>query len=135
MNICIVSNEYPPRLHQGGIGTQMRVLALAFTDHGHRVCVITRTEGDEEEGVQEQEGIKVFRIRPSRIQLRGLWRLEQMKSIRYTVQRIRYSLRVNAILQELKGLEKFDVIISPEWGAETLWYALFAKKAPLIVRL
>ena len=59
MNICIVSNLYPPEPLMGGIGIYVKNLAEGLVEQGHRVSVIARTMGEqreeEERLAQEQQ--------------------------------------------------------------------------------
>ena len=41
MNICLISQEYPPETNWGGIATHTRILANWLTEMGHRVHVIS----------------------------------------------------------------------------------------------
>src|SRR5260370_29129889 len=45
LNICLISEEYPPETGWGGIGTYTYNLAKGLTDLGHRVHVIARGWG------------------------------------------------------------------------------------------
>ena len=132
MKICLVTNEYPPQSHTGGIGTRFRNLALGFVSLGHKVSVITRIEG-RGNSVSDEDGVRVYRISPSQIALRGFWRIEGV--LPSTVSRLSYSACVSRKLHELIRADQVDVAISPEWGAELFWFALAPgrKRVPLVV--
>lgn len=42
LNICLISQEYPPETNWGGVGIYMSTLATEFARLGHRVTVIAR---------------------------------------------------------------------------------------------
>ena len=134
MKLCVVTSEYPhgSRYH-GGIGTTMRDLARGFTAHGHEVHVVTRADRNEPESTWDDDGVDVHTVHPMLIRLRGFWRIEHLAPV--AISRLRYSIAVSRKLRALARQKKFDSVISAEWGAETFWFALLHKKAPLLVSI
>jgi hypothetical protein len=65
MNICVVSQEYPPETPWGGIGTQSRNKAIALARLGHNVHVLSRAadQGPEMQTACD-EGVIVHRMQP-----------------------------------------------------------------------
>ncbi|MBI5234484.1 MAG: glycosyltransferase, partial [Deltaproteobacteria bacterium] len=60
MNICFITQEYPPETNWGGIATYTQTLARQMVKMGQRVHVITLTEKDEY--ITDDMGVIVHRI-------------------------------------------------------------------------
>jgi glycosyltransferase involved in cell wall biosynthesis len=134
VKICLVTSEYPPFSHYGGIGTRSRNMALGFAAAGHAVHVVAAAERGATEVLWRREGgITIHRILPPIELFRGSWRLRPIFS--RTHARLCYSRRVNEILQELCRRREVDVVLASEWGAEALWFALFQKRTPLVITI
>jgi len=117
MNICLLSREYPPETHFGGIGTYTNNMALALSRLGHRVHVITST-GDGDRTYREG-GVWVHRISHRKTRPKELWHL-------------RYAY---AVAEKVSGLGcPFDIVQSSEFASEALWLSI-RRKVPLVTRL
>ena len=66
MNIIMVTPTYPPT--QGGVQTQVKLLAETLNRRGHKITIITEREGDIQD-VEINEGIEIFRLRMPLVKL------------------------------------------------------------------
>lgn len=114
LNICLISQEYPPETARGGIGTQTWNKARALAALGHRVRVIARaaTAGSDPK-VNEHDGVRVYRIQPPGFEFpvygpAAYW-------LGYTWAVLRH---VHGLMKE----EPIDVIDVAEYGAEGFAY-------------
>src|SRR3990172_439748 len=112
MNVCLVSPEYPPETGWGGIGTYTRHLAQGLASRGHRVTVVSRSITDREMPLRFDGPVRVMRILPRKLPLRGRRRLGRFISC------LEYSAGLARALSRLEG---FDVIEFPNWNAEGFW--------------
>jgi hypothetical protein len=71
MKICLVSQEYPPETGWGGIGTYTRHLAKGLAARGHQVTVVSRSITAREIPLGHDGPVRVMRILPRRLPLRG----------------------------------------------------------------
>lgn len=119
MNICLVHEEFPEETNFGGIATYQRNLAVGLSKLGHKVYVITRSYKEEKTYVENE--IIVHRI----YQEESENKLEDYKNYRMKV------------YKKLKELEPFiDIIESPEWSAEVIYYLRDVKrKKPVVIKL
>ncbi len=119
MRICLISQEYPPQPHPGGIASYTSKTAAALARLGHEVHVVT---SDWKPGaVYEENGVQVHRFTNPRLRIRKLAPLAHARLVAETVAAI-------------PG--RFDVVQACEWGGEAFWYALaLRRQAPLITRL
>ncbi|MDY6853880.1 MAG: glycosyltransferase family 4 protein [Thermodesulfobacteriota bacterium] len=117
MNICFLSQEYPPETHVGGIGTYTFNVASALAKLGHTVHVITSTRNTER--TFQNNGVSVHKIKRRKIKLQELEHLV-------------YSYRV---AKKISWIEcQFDIVQASEYANEAFWFS-FDKKVPLITRL
>jgi glycogen(starch) synthase len=132
LNVCLISEEYPPASASGGIGTYAHNLAQGLAEMGHRVHVVARGWG--EEGVQEIDGVRVHRVsvpEPS-------WRWGSHWFVRRfyeTRQVVLWNLRAAQVIHRLATAEALDVMESPEYHAQGLFAALRQPGLPLVVKL
>ncbi len=117
MNICFLSQEYPPETHGGGIGTYTHNMARTLVGLGHRVHVITSTQNSSI--TYEEEGVRVHRIRKRRIKPKELSLLK-------------YSSSIAKAISQLDC--RFDIVQASEFEAEAFLYS-FKKDTPLVTRL
>jgi glycogen(starch) synthase len=117
MNICFLSQEYPPETHVGGIGTYTYNMALALAKIGHTVHVISSTKGVAR--TVQDNGISVHRIKRQKIKLIEL-------------EHLYYSYLAAKKISEINC--HFDIVQSSEFASEAFWFSL-NKKFPLVTRL
>ena len=100
LRVCIVSQEYPPTGgYFGGIGTQYAALAPSWAAEGAEVHVVTALPpGKEVPAVIDRVNVHSLRRSRALPWVGAAW-----------------SLRIQAAL---RGLGRFDVIISPEFRGE-----------------
>ena len=117
MNICFLSQEYPPETHVGGIGTYTYNMASALARLGHEVHVIASTKSVDR--TVQDNGISVHRIKRQKIKLKEL-------------EHLYYSYLAAKKIPEIKCY--FDIVQSSEFASEAFCFAL-NKKFPLVTRL
>ena len=124
LNICFVSQEYPPETGWGGIGSYVYEMARALNEKGHRVIVLARAV--EKESYTFTEGIYVYRILPrwNLGKIRFFWRFQKI------INGYRYA--VAGKLDELVKKHNIDIIESSEIYADILYYQLTRKRRPAI---
>ena len=119
VRICLISREYPPETHIGGIASYTYKTAVALARLGHEVHVVTAARMPATE--YDENGVRVHRMEELLVKPRE-WRA------------IAHAQLVARTISELPG--RFDVIQACEWGGEAAWYALKPKRrAPLVTRL
>ena len=106
MNICLISQEYPPETNWGGIATYTKLLATQLASLSHKVVVISLAEG--EESAKIDGGVTVHRVsRTPRIKYseNDLNKLSLQDHFL-----LGFSKRAQEKIQELHTVEPFDVI-------------------------
>ena len=117
MNICLVSQEYPPETALGGIGTQNWNKARALSRLGHTVHVLScGVHKDAEWRTQSHDGVTVHRMRPPECYVDGTY-----NQATYWVG---YSWLVLQHLRRLMRSIRFDVIDFAEYGGEGFAFQL-----------
>ena len=117
MNICFLSQEYPPETHVGGIGTYTYNMAGALAGLGHTVHVIAATTGPKES--YTDNGVVVHRVRFSKMKLKELALFHYSRAVAKKVAQINC---------------RFDIVQSSEYGSEAFCLS-FRKRSPLVTRL
>jgi glycosyltransferase involved in cell wall biosynthesis len=117
VQICLVSQEYPPETAWGGIGSQTRNKAVALTRLGHTVHVLSRAAdaAGPELRTETEDGVIVHRMQPPGHDFPIYGRSAYM---------LGYSWLVLARLQRLAETTTFDVVDFPEFGGEGFAYQL-----------
>lgn len=109
LNICIISQEFPPYTNWGGIAAYNSDLVRMFCLLGHRVTVISRAE----------KGAPKFERLPSGAEV---WRIGKPIKRKYfigrTVDRILHAIDVERKVKGLDAQKRFDVIETTEAGLE-----------------
>ena len=130
MNICLVSQEYPPETAHGGIGTQTWNKAQALTRLGHTVHVLsTSTKVGEDLRTVVEAGVTVHRLRPPGFEFpvyeeSTFW--------------VGYSWAVLRQLRRLMERVSFDLVNFPEYGGEGFAFQLDRTRwnwVPVVVQL
>lgn len=113
MKIALISYEYPPDTAFGGIATYTLQIARLMQQRGHRVEVFAGSPY--QEGVTLNGGIRVHRVRCHN--------------------RAEFSSAIAPIFADRHQLEAFDVVESPEIGAESQGITALVSDVPLVVKL
>lgn len=124
MRILLVSQEVPPDTAWGGIGTYIGHIAPALVRAGAEVHVLSVVRGQQRRS-QTRDGVHVHRA-----PLRRPPGLGRLSPLRLTTDRLTLAAAVAAEVRRL-GVA-FDVVESPEWGAEALFCL---RRFPVVVRL
>jgi glycogen synthase len=124
LNICFVSQEYPPETGWGGIGSYVYEVARALNEKGHRIVVLARAV--EKESYTFTEGIHIYRILPrwNLGKIHFFWRFQKI------ISGYRYAVAIK--LDELVKKYYIDIIESSEIYADLLYYQLTRKRRPAI---
>jgi glycosyltransferase involved in cell wall biosynthesis len=116
MNICLVSQEYPPETPWGGIGTQTRIKAHGLARLGHNVHVLTRSADEGSDlRIEAADGITVHRMQPPGYEFPIYGRCAYMIGYAWGVLR-----QLDRIMKEVR----FDIVDFPEFGGEGIAYQL-----------
>jgi glycosyltransferase involved in cell wall biosynthesis len=118
MKIAFLTPEYPhPNTgSSGGIGTSIKNLAIGLLEEGCSVRILVY--GQKEEGVFDDNGICVQRIR--NVKLKGLsWYLTRKK--------------LQKIINQLYEKKEIDLVEAPDWTGITSFIS--PKKCPIVIRL
>lgn len=131
MNICLISQEYPPETNWGGIATYTQVLARQLVKTGQRVHVVTLAE--QEEFTADDLGVKVHRV--GRVPKRqvDVAMLDAVGWPNHGV--LNFSQRVYEKIQEIHESEALDVIEAPETCAQALVTFKYLEGVTKITRL
>lgn len=131
MNICLLSQEYPPDTGWGGIGTYTRNLARGLTMMGHRVAVIARAL--HEEATVDEGGVQIHRVLP-----------RSVPGIAHALSRLQMGLIAERPLGwafaayrkfcEISRVIPLDVVEAPEHNADAFPHTWW-KPLPLVVKL
>ena len=101
MHICFLTNEFPKEgFPQGGIGSFVRTLAVAFVKQGVKVSVVgmNYTENDENETI---DGVTIYRLQKSKV--KGLAWYYNSKAI-------------NEKIKNIHNLDLIDIVEASELG-------------------
>ncbi|CAG0946421.1 partial Glycogen synthase, partial [Anaerolineae bacterium] len=124
MNICLVSQEYPPETGWGGIGTYILNLSHALVAEGHNVCVVALSTNWRTHRFVDRN-VNVVRLHhpPSSF-------------LRTTAGTIFYSQQVALTVFALAKRYDGNLIVeAPEWFAEAFGLAIRRHNFPVIVKL
>ena len=129
MNICYISNEYPPNII-GGVGIYMKEITQAVSKSGHNVFVIT--QAPDNKGRQYKDGkVMVFEVPYKPVLFFRFLR----DCLPKTIQRLEYGLITSRKLKDIIKTYHIDVVESPESWMGGFWYYLFRNKPPLLIKL
>lgn len=119
MRICLVSREYPPETHIGGIASYTHKTASALARLGHEVHVVTSAW--KPGATYVENGVTVHRFEEPRIKPREL-------------QALAHARLVHTTIAAIPG--RLDIVQACEWGGEVFWHALAPRRrSPLVTRL
>jgi glycosyltransferase involved in cell wall biosynthesis len=116
LRICLISREYPPETHIGGIASYTYKTAGALARLDHEVHVVTAAWKPGAEYVER--GVHVHRFEEPRVKPREL-------------QAVAHAARVARTVAGIRGT--LDVVQACEWGGEAALYALTPDRRPLLV--
>ena len=119
MKICLVHEEYPEETNFGGIATYQRNLAEELVKSNNEVIVICR--GIDKNQHYYENGVEIYRVYGKRFHNQVL-------------EYIYYRKKVSKILINLQKENRIDIIETPDWGAETIFFYK-KRNVPLVVRL
>ena len=116
MNVCLVSQEYPPETAYGGIGTQTWIKSRMLTRLGHTVHVVSCSAGTATALRSECiDGVYVHRLSPPGCAF------EVNTPAAYA---IGYTWKVMGCLRALMRTHTFDLVNFPDYGAEGFAFQL-----------
>jgi hypothetical protein len=109
LRICIVSQEFPPWTHWGGVGVYNGTLARELARRGHDVWVISRSERGAPARERSPDGFTVLRIGAT---------IRRKRLVGRTVDRILHARDVERTVLELDAHEPFHAFETTEAGLE-----------------
>lgn len=109
LDICFISQEYPPYSNWGGIASYYYDLANIFVKMGHHVTVISRAENNAPKFEKLKTGIEIWRLGKT---------LFRRKFVGRTEDKILHSKVIYKKLKVLDEKKHFDVFETPEAGLE-----------------
>ena len=119
MRICLVSREYPPETHTGGIGTYTYKTAAALVRLGHEAHVVTTS--DKPAAEYQENGVFVHRI-------------QEPDNRGPLPQSLAHTRAAASAIGKISG--QLDIVQACEWAGEAFWYASAPqRRAPLVTRL
>lgn len=118
MKICFVHEEYPRETNFGGIATYQKIMAEYYANHGDKVYVVSRGCKDME---YFENGVHVFRVASDN-------NPNDIDSIK------EYRMKIAKILKKLQDANEIDIIETPDWGANTIYFEKY-RTIPLVIRL
>lgn len=119
MKICYVHEEYPEETNFGGIATYQKNTAEQMVKEGNAVYVICRSLTHDCSYIEN--GVNIIKIYVN-------------KNQDDVSRSIKYRKKIAKILNKLQNNNLIDIIETPDWGAETIFFEK-KRKIPLIVRL
>lgn len=114
LNITLVSEEFPP-FTPWWIATYQKTLSRMLSQRPEigGVTVVCKADGEMPEGVSNEDGVRVVRIKP------------YFQSIPFLSETVWYKLKVARTLLKERKISKIDVIESPEWNQELFFYFIY----------
>ena len=109
LNICLISQEFPPHTNWGGIGIYTRAQADGYARRGHRVIVVSRRTPGAPLVEVEDAGYTVHRVGVP---------ITRKRFVGRTVDRILHSRSVARLVRELHRERRFDILETTEAGLE-----------------
>lgn len=131
LNVCLISNEYPPETGFGGIGTYTYELSHGLKKLGHKVIVLS--SGNRFSDTLE-EGIRVIRLE-NKLTANPVLDIPLREIIPASSSYFFRSLWVCNYLKYLVEKEQIDIIEGADWGAEILLYTFLKKRVKVFVKL
>jgi glycogen(starch) synthase len=136
LTLAFYTLDYPPGRFVSSIGLYTQKLAAALAERGHRVFVVSRSEGGE--SVERDGQVTVLRLGPPRVQVPARVTLLSASSRVLTgfYDEVRFRRRLAAKLSELVVREGVDLIEAADSAAEAGFYTPQRHpRVPLVVRL
>jgi glycosyltransferase involved in cell wall biosynthesis len=130
MHIGFLAMDYPSAGAGGGVGSQVRVLAQALVEAGHKVTVVALGRR-KTSGVEDR--VRVHRVAPGNLH----WYLSRIplldRLLVTAIRELEYSKAIWSAVRRLHAAEAFDILEATETGA--LGVACAGPRIPLIIRL
>jgi len=129
MNICLISEEYPPEGNLGGIASYTETIAQYMANNGHRVNVIASTTKNERSYIDNSVNVHRIHGFPGKF-------LDKIRHPAYPHNALlNYSHRVLKTVDKILRRENIDIIEAPEFLAQA--FIVFSKrsKIPSVTRL
>ena len=133
MNICLVSQNYPPDTAHGGISTQTWNKARALAGLGHDVDVLSCAAGPGPDLIATvDDGVTVHRIQPP-----GQESRREFETYREETYWLGYSWSILRHLRSLLERKQLDVIDFPDYCAEGFVFQMdrILKEPAVVVQL
>ncbi len=128
MNICFISQEYPPDSGWGGIGTYVYMISHALAEQGHHVDVIARATHSDGETEWVNGNLHIHRVwgKVYSFLRTNVWNL--YRYFPSTMERpLGWGYGAYKKLQQLLQQRELDIVEAPEHNADAFIYALSRK--------
>lgn len=133
MRILYISQEYPPSLRAGGIGSYVKEIAHGMVAQGHKVTVLTASDNTHISYNTEEYGVRIVHLSGGSFFIdgaEGRTSFTKLKKLRCLYRFWSYRRKLcQAVLQ----YGPFDIIEVPEYGCEGLY--LNDLGIPIVYRL
>ncbi len=131
MHFGFLALDYPSAESGGGVGTQIRLLAKALVEAGHRVSVVALRESGTPERARDG-GVDVHRVSPGNLHW-YLSRIPGMNALLVTaIREVEYSKAVWTAVRKIQRELPLDLLEGTETGSV---YVSLQRKVPLVIRL
>ena len=109
LNICVITQEFPPYTNWGGISVYYQELTKGLCKLGHKVTVITRSTYNSPKFEQPYDDLRVWRVGVP---------IRRKYIVGRTIDKILHAKDVHRTVKNLDTIEPFDIIEIPEVNIE-----------------
>jgi glycosyltransferase involved in cell wall biosynthesis len=131
MNILFLCREYDRKVGYGGIGTYVNIVSRYLAKIGHKVFIICSIPRETEE-IVDKDNLVVYYAK--QIHIKGIARLFKILGLESVYSRLMCALTNYLAYKKLSKKYKIDIVETPEWYNEGLFFVL-QKKIPVVCRI
>jgi glycosyltransferase involved in cell wall biosynthesis len=134
MNVLFVSKECPPSLRSSGIGTYVWETSNALVRAGHRATIVAASDDGLFSEVSPNPRLTIFRLPDDEIDVEKR-SIAARALIPARKEGLAYRRRILAILDDLQGVQKPDVIEFCGFRGESAVWLAKGKRMPMVVKM
>jgi glycosyltransferase involved in cell wall biosynthesis len=131
MNILFLCREYDRKVGYGGIGTYVDIVSRYLAKIGHKVFIICSIPRKTEE-IVEKDNLVIYYAK--QVHIKGVARLFKILGLESVYSRLMCALTNYLAYKKLSKKYKIDIVETPEWYNEGLFFVL-QKKIPVVCRI
>jgi glycogen synthase len=131
MNILFLCREYDRKVGYGGIGTYVDIVSRYLAKIGHKVFIICSIPRKTEE-IVEKDNLVIYYAK--QVHIKGIARLFKILDLESVYSRLMCALTNYLAYKKLSKKYKIDIVETPEWYNEGLFFVL-QKKIPVVCRI